>query len=60
MIYYGIIRFIIQFFRNGNGLNDTWFAFGHLWSVVSIIFGALTLILLNYKNNHKHGKIMND
>ncbi len=51
MIYYGIIRFIIQFYRANEGFYGTWFTFGHLWSIVSIVSGIICIVLIT--NNSK-------
>lgn len=50
MVFYGIIRFIIQFFRSYDGLWGTNVAFGHIWSIVSIVAGIVVSIILHFKN----------
>lgn len=55
MIYYGIIRFILQFFRNYNGLWNTNIAFGHIWSIISIVIGVISIIII-LKGNNKDTK----
>lgn len=52
MIYYGIIRFVIQFFRSYDGLFGTDIAFGHIWSVVSISCGCIILIMIHAKHKN--------
>lgn len=56
MVFYGIIRFIIQFFRNYDGLWGTNIAFGHIWSIVSIVIGIISIII-NLKGNTKNAKL---
>lgn len=54
MIYYGICRFILNFFRAGKPV--FWvFKNGHLWSVLSILIGvlALTVYFKSLKAAHK-------
>ena len=50
MIFYGIVRFVIQFYRSYDGLWGTNIAFGHIWSIVSIVVGIITLVILHFRN----------
>lgn len=55
MIFYGIVRFIIQFYRSYDGLWGTNIAFGHIWSIVSIVVGIITLVILHFRNKKEEG-----
>lgn len=56
MIFYGIIRFIIQFYRSYDGLWGTNIAFGHIWSILSIVIGIISIIII-LKGNNKNAKL---
>lgn len=49
MVIYGVSRFILNLFRNVKNMSALPIPAGNLWSIVSIVLGAVWLILLRRK-----------
>lgn len=55
MIYYGVARFIIEFFRESNTTSALHIA--HVWSIISVVIGIIFIFINLYiskKNENKH------
>ena len=58
MISYGIFRFVIEWFREGNEVAGV-FHISHLWSILAIVIGITAVYLIdksNTKGNKPHSK----
>lgn len=54
MISYGLFRFIIEFFRSSS--DNSIFHLGHIWSIVAIVIGVISILGIKYYRGKQNGK----